>query len=177
MDVDRVAARQLQGTDGDDFVLRVGALTDPWLRVAGVELAAIYYAFVGPRRRRPLGPDEFSYSEKTGLGGLLFGAGLMVTMEGLAVHFVIHLWSAATAWILAAINGYTLIWLAAAFQAARLRPVALSADRLLIRETVENWVLWRDAGVADLYKAWIVLTLIGVAGFLIAQVAARRVRT
>jgi ABC-2 type transport system permease protein len=38
-------------------------------------------------------------------------------------------------------------------------------------------LLWRDAGVADLYKAWIVLTLIGVAGFLIAQAAAHRVRT
>jgi ABC-2 type transport system permease protein len=38
-------------------------------------------------------------------------------------------------------------------------------------------LLWRDAGVADLYNAWVVLTLIGVVGFLIAQAAARRVRT
>lgn len=38
-------------------------------------------------------------------------------------------------------------------------------------------LLWRDAGVSDLYNAWIVLTLIGAVGFLIAQVAARRVRT
>jgi ABC-2 type transport system permease protein len=38
-------------------------------------------------------------------------------------------------------------------------------------------LLWRDAGVADLYKAWIVLTLIGVAGFAIAQAASRRIRT
>ena len=38
-------------------------------------------------------------------------------------------------------------------------------------------LLWRDAGAADLYKAWIVLTLIGVVGFLIAQAAARRVST
>jgi ABC-2 type transport system permease protein len=38
-------------------------------------------------------------------------------------------------------------------------------------------LLWRDAGVADLYKPWIVLTLIGVAGFVIAQAAARRVQT
>jgi ABC-2 type transport system permease protein len=38
-------------------------------------------------------------------------------------------------------------------------------------------LLWRDAGVADLYNAWLVLTLIGVVGFIIAQAAARRVRT
>jgi ABC-2 type transport system permease protein len=37
-------------------------------------------------------------------------------------------------------------------------------------------LLWRDAGPAELYKAWIVLTLIGLAGFAVAQVAARRIR-
>ena len=38
-------------------------------------------------------------------------------------------------------------------------------------------LLWRDAGAEDLYKAWIVLTLIGAMGFLVAQVVARRIRT
>ncbi len=38
-------------------------------------------------------------------------------------------------------------------------------------------LLWRDAGVAVLYKPWIVLILIGAAGFAVAQVAARRIRT
>ena len=37
-------------------------------------------------------------------------------------------------------------------------------------------LLWRDAGVADLYKAWIVMAVIGAAGFLVAQLTARRVR-
>jgi len=37
-------------------------------------------------------------------------------------------------------------------------------------------LLWRDSGVKGLYKAWIVLTLIGVTGFLFAQVAVRRFR-
>jgi ABC-2 type transport system permease protein len=38
-------------------------------------------------------------------------------------------------------------------------------------------LLWRDEGAAALYKPWIVLTLIGVAGFVVAQIAARRIRT
>jgi ABC-2 type transport system permease protein len=37
-------------------------------------------------------------------------------------------------------------------------------------------LLWRDAGAGELYKAWIVLSLIGAGGFAIAQLAARRVR-
>ncbi|HZZ87455.1 MAG TPA: ABC transporter permease, partial [Caulobacteraceae bacterium] len=38
-------------------------------------------------------------------------------------------------------------------------------------------LLWRDAGAGELYNAWIVLALIGAAGFAIAQVSARRIRT
>jgi ABC-2 type transport system permease protein len=37
-------------------------------------------------------------------------------------------------------------------------------------------LLWRDAGPSELYKAWLVLLLIGAGGFAIAQLAARRVR-
>lgn len=37
-------------------------------------------------------------------------------------------------------------------------------------------LLWRDEGAGGLYKAWMVLALIGAAGFVIAQAAARRVR-
>jgi ABC-2 type transport system permease protein len=37
-------------------------------------------------------------------------------------------------------------------------------------------LLWRDAGPGELYKSWIVLTLIGAAGFFVAQAAARRIR-
>jgi ABC-2 type transport system permease protein len=38
-------------------------------------------------------------------------------------------------------------------------------------------LLWRDAGAPVLYKAWAVLALIGAAGFAVAQVSARRIRT
>ncbi|HVM98616.1 MAG TPA: ABC transporter permease [Caulobacteraceae bacterium] len=38
-------------------------------------------------------------------------------------------------------------------------------------------LLWRDSGAGDLYKTWLVLTLIGAVGYLVAQVAARRLRT
>jgi len=37
-------------------------------------------------------------------------------------------------------------------------------------------LLWRDEGPGELYKAWLVLALIGGAGFALAQAAARRTR-
>jgi hypothetical protein len=136
----RLAARQLRGADGDDLLLRIAALTDPVLRVLGLELAVMYYAFAGPRVRRPLREGEFGYVEKSGAGGLLFALGLVVTMEGVSLHFLLHAWSATAAWIHAAVDVYAMIWLAAAYQAARLRPVAVSADRLLVRTSL-LWTL------------------------------------
>jgi len=38
-------------------------------------------------------------------------------------------------------------------------------------------LLWRDDGAGALYKAWIVLAAIGLVGFGVAQIAARRIRT
>ncbi len=38
-------------------------------------------------------------------------------------------------------------------------------------------LLWRDEGADSLYRAWIVLALIGLAGFALAQSAARRIRS
>lgn len=37
-------------------------------------------------------------------------------------------------------------------------------------------LLWRDTGAAGLYKAWVVLVLIGLSGFVFTQAAVRRIR-
>lgn len=131
-----VASRQLKGTASDDLLMRLETLSDPLMRVLGVELAAFYYAFVGPRVRRPLAENEFSYSEKSGLGGLLFGLGFVTVVEGLVVHYLLRQWTPKAAWLFTALHGYTLIWLSAAYQAARLRPIALFLDRVLLRTSL-----------------------------------------
>ena len=116
--------------------MRLDALSDPLMRVLGVELAAFYYAFVGPRVRRPLAENEFGYSEKSGLGGLLFGLGFVTVVEGLVVHYLLRQWTPKAAWLFTALHGYTLIWLAAANQAARLRPIVVFPDRILLRTSL-----------------------------------------
>jgi ABC-2 type transport system permease protein len=44
--------------------------------------------------------------------------------------------------------------------------------------TIEAYqaILWRDAGAAAVYPAWIVLAAAGLAGWLLAQLAARLIR-
>jgi hypothetical protein len=148
----RVGARELQGAEGDDFLMRASALTDPVLRLLAVELTVVYYAFLGPRLRRPLREGELSYHEKSGLGGLLFALGLVAVMEGLGVHLVLHPWSPRVAWVLAALNGYLLVWLAAVFQAARLRPVVVTADQLLVRTSLLWTVAVPRASIASVKR-------------------------
>jgi hypothetical protein len=132
----RTANRELHASTADDLLLRVGALTDPMLRVLGLELAVVYYGLAGWRVRRDPRPGDFGYLETTGVGGLLFALGLVVAFEGFGVHFLLHAWSVRLAWVHAALDVYALVWLAAAFQAARLRPVMLSSHTLLVRTSL-----------------------------------------
>jgi hypothetical protein len=149
----RLAAGELRASEEDDLLLRLGALSDPLLRLLGAELAVVYYAFAGPFLRRPLREGDLGYTETSGAGGLIFGLGLLLGMEGLAVHLLLHAFSARLAWALAALNVYALVWLAAAYQAARLRPVHLSPDLLLVRTSL----LWTApiprASIASIARA------------------------
>jgi hypothetical protein len=124
------------GAAREDLLLRLHALTDPLLRVAGAELALLYYVFAGPRRPTPSGPQVFSYIESSGLAGLLLALGLGASVEGLGVHWIVHPSSPRLAWALVALDAYTLMWLFAAYQAARLRPVVLEGERLLVRTSL-----------------------------------------
>ena len=109
----RAASQQLKGVGSDDLLLRMEALTDPLLRVMGVELSALYYAFVGPRVRPTRRENEFSYTEKSGLGGLIFALGFVTVAEGLLVHFLLRQWTPTAAWVFTGLHAYTLVWLSA----------------------------------------------------------------
>jgi hypothetical protein len=103
---------------------------------AGDQKGALYYAVVGPFLRRSARDNEFSYTETSGLGALVLALAILVVMEGIPAHFMIHSWSAKGAWVHAALDGYVLIWTTAAYQAARLRPVTIERGRLLVRASI-----------------------------------------
>jgi hypothetical protein len=132
----RRAASQLRGAGESDLLLRIESITDPMLRVAGAEVMVLYFAIVGPWLSPPRRVGEFSYASKSGLVGMLFALGLLIATEGLGVHLLVHAWSSRAAWVHAALNAYSLVWLVAVYQAARLRPIVVSADGLLVRASL-----------------------------------------
>jgi hypothetical protein len=128
------AARRFKAAGGiDDPILRLEALPERWLRILGLELVVGYYALVGPRVCRTPTASEFSYTEKSGLGGLLFALGFVTVVEGLVVHFLLRQWHPAAGWVFSGLHAYTLLWLGAAYQAARLRPVVVTDNSLVFR--------------------------------------------
>jgi hypothetical protein len=145
------AGGQLRGAQSDDLLMRIAALTDPVLRIAGAEAAVLYYAFVGPRVKRPLRNDavvrEFSYTDG-GLVGLLLALGLLAVMEGIVAHLLLAS-SPRAAWLSTAVHAYGIVWLVAAYQAARLRPLVLGERRLLLRTSLV-WTV--DIPLASLAK-------------------------
>jgi hypothetical protein len=120
-------------SNDDDHRAHVDAIANPIARAIAAEIMLFRYAFVGPFVRRPLRDNELGYTEKSSIGGVVFGLGFVAVVEGLVVHLALHAWSARAAWIVTALNVYAIVWLAAAFQAARLRPVAITPERLLVR--------------------------------------------
>jgi hypothetical protein len=131
----RAVARH-EGPRSDDFLLRMQALPDVLSRAVGAELAVFFYALLGPRIRRAPRPGEFAYTETSGFGGVLLMLGIVAVSEGVAVHLLLAQYAPRAAWLHLAINAYGLLWLVAAHQAARLRPVLVTADTLLVRASL-----------------------------------------
>jgi hypothetical protein len=134
----RTAAREARaGADADaDVMGRLHGVTDPRMRVLALELAVLYFAVIGPWVRRPVRAGEHTVSESSGLGGLLLALAAVAALEGVAVHLVLHTWSAPAAWAASALNAYALVWLMAAYQAARLRRVTVTPEHLVVRTSL-----------------------------------------
>lgn len=143
------AAKELRQARGDDVLARVGALTDPLMRLVGTEVAIVYYAVVGPWLRPPPRRGEFGYVRSGALEAFVFGGALLLLMEGIGAHFVLRAWSPFAARAHALVCAYALVWLWASLQAARLRPVLLCGDRLLVRTSVLWTVDVPRARIAD----------------------------
>jgi len=125
-----------EGPKSDDFLLRMQALPDVLSRAVGAELAVFHYGLLGPRIRRATRAGEFAYTETSGFGGVLLMLGVVAVSEGIAVHFVLMEYAPRAAWVHLAVNVYGLLWLVAAYQAARLRPVVVTEDTLLVRASL-----------------------------------------
>jgi len=107
-------------------------------RVAAVlasELAVVFYALGSWRARahQPPGSAAFNHHERSGHAGVVLAIILVLSVEGLAMHFLLLRWSAVAAWVFTASTAYLALWLIADHRAMVLRPILIGEDGVLVR--------------------------------------------
>lgn len=134
------------GTEGDDPLVdvrgRVRRVAGDGLfaRLLSSALTAIWFATVGWTRTVSSydGARVLSYHRGTGaLYGALVGASLV---EVIVVHLLVSHWSMLVAVGLGLLGAYGAVWILADLRAARLRPVTLDDDMLVVR-TGLRWTI------------------------------------
>ena len=122
-----------------DFLssLRYSAIKTSGMEWAGnivaSEIAMLYYSLFCWRKLPKASDSSFSYHRQSGTPALYGALVLLLIVETLAVHIILHLWSPLTAWILTLSSIYTIIFIVGHLKACMYRPIVLLEDRLIIR--------------------------------------------
>src|ERR1039457_1802473 len=104
-------------------------------RIVAAEIAVLYYALFSWRAQ----PDErrgwraFSCAQASGWKDFATLVALAAVCEAVPVHLLVYRWSHVAAWICTGLDLYGLLWLVALVRAARLRPILVDGERVLLR--------------------------------------------
>jgi hypothetical protein len=108
-------------------------------RAVAFEIAIIYYAFSGWRKRAPAG---FTVHQRSGWGTVVGVFIFLIGVESIGAHLVVQMWSVTAAWIVSMLDIYGVFWLLGDFQALRLRPTRIENNTLVL-----NYGLRWHAGI------------------------------
>lgn len=97
--------------------------SDSMAAILATEISVLYLAFVGwfasfKTSRQDVSVHE--YHRKSSFGFLLWPLIVLILIEAGLLHLVIGIWTQTGAWVLTAINVYTVLWMVGHFHAARL---------------------------------------------------------
>jgi hypothetical protein len=103
--------------------------------VAASEIAVLFYALGSwwARPHVPEGTSAFTHHRRSGHAGIVLAFLLVMSVEGLAVHFLLRNWSPVAAWIFTIGTAYGALWLIADYRATALRPILVSDTGVLVR--------------------------------------------
>jgi hypothetical protein len=101
-------------------------------RLIASEFAMLYYA-VGPWGRCPRVPEHAVPFAGVRSVAVLAVLAPIVVIEAGGMHVLVSMWNVAAAWILTALNGYTMLWVLGDYRAMAMRPTFVTHDEVLIR--------------------------------------------
>jgi hypothetical protein len=104
-------------------------------RIVAAEIAVLYYALFSWRAQPDTRRDwrAFPCANASGWRDFATLVALAAVCEAVPVHLLVYRWSHVAAWICTGLDLYGLLWLAALVRAARLRPILVDGERVLLR--------------------------------------------
>ncbi|NPC91309.1 hypothetical protein HOO54_03380 [Bacillus sp. WMMC1349] len=98
------------------------------------ELSVFYYAILVWFRKPNIKENEvFTYHKTSQIKIIVIVFSILIVLEGVLFHYVIHLWSDIAAWIFTVLNIYALFYMVALYHSARFLPHVINQDKLVIR--------------------------------------------
>ena len=101
--------------------------------IVASEIAMLYYSLFCWQKIPRATDNTFSYHRQSGTPALYGALILLLTVETLAAHIILHLWSPLAAWVLTISSVYTIVFIIGHLKACMHRPIVLLEDRLIIR--------------------------------------------
>ena len=100
--------------------------------IVSSEVAVLYYAFMGSKDKTIDYETRFTAYKENGVTIVLWVILSIFLIETTGMHFLLRLWSNATAWVVTALSLYTCIQLYAHIKATKARPIIINKDSLEI---------------------------------------------
>ncbi|MEO8216393.1 MAG: hypothetical protein ABI718_04860 [Acidobacteriota bacterium] len=134
----RTSHQQSEGRDPPRAIRSaVAELTGDFRRAGDIlasEITIVYYALLGWREKPPVDrPDQFTSYKLSGWGTIFAALALMIGSETIGVHLLVQLWSPTAAWVITALDLYTILWLLGDYQGLRLLPTEAGETVIRIR--------------------------------------------
>jgi len=107
--------------------------------IVTTEIAVIYYGFLNWSKQE-IKENEFTYHIKSGSPALLYVLILIISVEAVAIHFLLALWSEVIAWILTALSAYTAIQVFGLARSLSKRPIVVGQHKLTLKYGILNEV-------------------------------------
>ncbi|MCB0279505.1 MAG: hypothetical protein KDD94_08390, partial [Calditrichaeota bacterium] len=100
------------------------------LNIISSELSVFYYAF--NFKKTAINDNQLSYHRRNGLIAMIVAVIFLMLIEGFALHLLLINYSTLITWLLSFSTFYAILFAMAHLNACRLRPVAITGDRLFI---------------------------------------------
>lgn len=105
--------------------------------VLAAEIGVYYYGFIN-WSKPTLQNNQFTYHTRNTLNSVLGSLIFIISIETVAVHILVSIWTTVIAWILTAISVYTIIQVFGIMKSLSRRPISLEEDMLVLRYGLMN---------------------------------------